>query len=244
MKTFRLFGKAFLALLMTVIFVACGSDDGESPTPKHQCRFVYNGNRFLSGDTIHITDSKNIRTISWPLSTEDCGFMTFDGLVEIETIAGSNIQFRSLAPQICKLVITGNESGQEYVLNIVIDPMGLDELKKMYTVDSTGGYKDKYGVEYKGPFVRLHSNHFEFRTPRIKIESFGNNYEECYPSNSDHLYSTIDGHTYLGKLQKTTQEEYYDAEYWFFKFTYGNKTYEIRDYTGQDEYLWNDEWNN
>lgn len=244
MKTFRLFGKAFLVLWMTVIFIACGSDDGESPTSKHQCRFIYGENRFLSGDTIHITDSKNIYTISWALSTEDCDFMTVDGLVEMELIAGSRIQFRSLAPQTCKLIVTGNKTGQEYVLNIVIDPMGFDELKKVYKVYSTSGYRDIYGVEHKGPFVCLHSNHFEFRTPRIKIESFGNNYEECYPSNSDHLLSTIDGHTYLGKLQKTTQKEYYDAEYCFFKFTYGNKTYEIRDYTGQDEYLWNDEWNN
>lgn len=249
MKTFRLFGKAFLALLMTVNFIACGSSDSEPTIPEYQCSFTIDGKTVYSGDTIHLTDRKASYNIKWEnatniTKTEAFYFMDFEGIVNIHSTNYNRMLFYSILPNTCKLKIGCDETGQVFVLYVVFDPMGLDELKKVYKVYSVGGYKDINGVEYKGPFVELHTKEFEFGTERIKIESFGTNYEECYPSNSDHINSTLDGYYYLGKLKETTGTKFYDAEYWFFKFTYGGKTHEIRSYKGQDKCLWDGEWNN
>ena len=82
----------------------------------------------------------------------------------------------------------------------------------------------------------------------FKIIAFGSNRETCYPSSNDwgwfteykkvSNYSTSNGECFYGKI--TTS----DVNYYFFKFDYGNYSYEVRKYMNSDTCLWNGEWEN
>ena len=43
---------------------------------------------------------------------------------------------------------------------------------------------------------------------------------------------------YAGKVSIT------EVEFWFYKFSYGGTTHEVRKYTDSNECLWDGEWNN
>jgi len=191
------------------------------------------------------------------------------GAVTYQRYTNNSLIFNA-GPSLCKFVFEdyGNLQNRFDTIYIQIEP--IDLIGKIDITGTTDGYyeNNKY---IQGPFLEFYLNEDlrrMFMTEKeiginsvsgvpimadvpkdyFKITSFGNERETCYPSSKDwgwftefkwvnNTSQTSNGETFYGKINSAY------ADYWFFKFNYGDYSHEIRKYKDSKECLWDGEWN-
>lgn len=250
-------------IFVCISLVSCSGSDEDSLFETNYCLEIQLDEKtiLLPGETIHVKDDSRHKRFSIKgendelestLYTRNLG-MDFYGPITGELgYHYKNGKLEFLNPGICKLVLTDYDTNETYSFNIVIDEI---DVKEVLEIGGTiSDILDNDGnIQRKGPLLELitiggGSKTF-YTSERFKIQSFGSNKETCYPSSADRYWantmklnpdgtlSSINFRSYLGKVSITKE-----IEYWFYKFTYGNTTHEVRKYIGSKKCLWDGEW--
>ena len=251
----KLFALVYVALALVFGSGFCSCSSGEEVEEyipvDWECVFLFDGKQYEPGATIYLTEFDEYK-IAWkdvnpnnnghPMLKPKIG-----GMVEPSIILNNSITFQcvNIGSTVCS--VYDNETGQEFKLNLVIEKMGLDDLKKNIRLEERD-YNNSYWNGAHCICVETKKNLGV--SGRMEIESFGVNELVFYPSEKDDKWGTWKS-SYINWTESNYFDKYYgvtskadkgNVAYIFCKFKYRGDKHEIRYYYKTKEFLWDGEW--
>lgn len=251
-KMFKLVCVFWVSMFLLGLFSCGGSDDVEEYVPMDwECVFWFEGKEYNPGDTLYLKEF-DVYKISWKdVNPENNGHPLvkpqITGLVEPSIILNSSITFQCVNTGVGTCSVYDDETGQKFVLHLIIEKMDLDDLKRNVRL-GTRDYNFTFSNGCHGVTVETREN--VGTLGRIDIKSFGVDEHVFYPSDKDSKWATWrssivnwTGTNFYDLYQGTTSKaDIGNVNYCFCTFVYRDTKHEIRYYYQIDEFMWDGEW--